>query len=207
MQQYPDPKVIYPTAGITRTCFLKNIITNAQIIIGDYTYYDDPVDVNNFEKNVLYLFDFIGDKLIIGKFCQIATGVKFIMNGGNHATNGLSTYPFKIFGHAWAEAELNPPVKGDTLIGNDVWIGNSVTIMPGITIGDGAIVASCSVVTKNVAPYTVVGGNPSQVIRSRFNEDVVQRLINLQWWNWPIEKISKNLSALTNGNIDELEIT
>jgi len=207
MQQYPDPKVIYPIAGITRTCFLKNIITNPQIIIGDYTYYDDPVDVNNFEKNVLYLFDFIGDKLIIGKFCQIATGVKFIMNGGNHATNGLSTYPFKIFGHAWAEAELNPPVKGDTFIGNDVWIGNSVTIMPGITIGDGAIVASCSVVTKNVAPYTVVGGNPAQVIRSRFNEDVVQRLINLQWWNWPIEKISKNLSALTNGNIDELEIT
>ncbi len=108
-QPYPDPNTLYPLKGTSRTCFLKNIITNPQIIVGDYTYYDDPVDIYNFERNVLYLFDFIQDKLIIGKFCQIAAGVRFIMNGANHAMDGISTYPFKIFGHAWADASLNAP--------------------------------------------------------------------------------------------------
>lgn len=202
--RFPDSNSVYPIHGITRTCFLKNIITNPQIIVGDYTYYDDPVDVYNFEKNVLYLFDFVGDKLIIGKFCQIASNVRFIMNGANHAVNGLSTYPFKIFGQSWSDADLDAPLKGNTVIGNDVWIGNSVTIMPGVTIGDGAIIGSCSLVTRDVAPYTIVGGNPAQVIRNRFHESTVQKLLQLQWWHWPVEKITVNLAAITNGNIDNL---
>jgi len=122
---YPASSSLYPIAGVTRTVYLKNIITNPQIIVGDYTYYDDPEDVYNFEKNVLYLFDFMGDKLIIGKFCQIATGVRFIMNGSNHAMNGFSTYPFKVFGGQWSSKDPMQVVsKGDTVIGNDVWIGN-----------------------------------------------------------------------------------
>ncbi len=139
--------------------------------MGDYTYYDDPEDVYNFEKNVLYLFDFMGDKLIIGKFCQIATAVRFIMNGANHAMNGFSTYPFKVFGgDFWSKITLDVVIKGDTVIGNDVWIGNSVTIMPGIKIGDGAIIGTNSLVTKDVEPYTIVGGNPAKEIRKRFTK-------------------------------------
>lgn len=125
--------------------------------------------MNNFLKNVLYHFDFIGDKLIIGKFCQIATGVRFLMNGGNHAIDGFSTFPFAVFDHEWRDVPLRSKSKGDTIVGNDVWIGNSVTIMPGIRIGDGAIIATNSVVTKNVEPYTVVGGNPASVIRMNNN--------------------------------------
>jgi virginiamycin A acetyltransferase len=128
-----DPHAIYPIEGVTRTCYLKNIITSPQIIVGDYTYYDDPVDIYNFERNVLYLFEFMGDKLIIGKFCQIATGVRFIMNGGNHAMKGVSAYPFKVMGKSWATSPVNVTSKGDTVIGNDVWIGNGVTFMQGIT--------------------------------------------------------------------------
>lgn len=201
---YPDPKTKYPIAGINRTVYLKNIITNPQIIVGDYTYYDDPVDVYNFEKNVLYLFDFIQDKLIIGKFCQIATDVRFIMNGSNHALNGISTYPFKVFGEAWKEAPLEMINKGDTIIGNDVWFGNSATIMPGVKIGDGAIIGTGSLITKDVEPYTIVGGNPGKVIRKRFDDDVIDFLLRLSWWNWPIEKITDNIQLIAAGNIEAL---
>ncbi len=129
-KKYPSPNSLYPIEGVTRTAYLKNFINNPQIEIGDFSYYDDPQDIHNFEKNVLYLFEFMKDKLIIGKFCQIATGVRFIMNGANHDMNGVSTYPFKVFGGEWAKkAQMNPKSKGDTVIGNDVWIGNSVTIM------------------------------------------------------------------------------
>jgi len=204
-QAYPDPNTKYPIAGITRTVYLKNIITNPQIIIGDYTYYDDPVDVYNFEKNVLYLFDFIQDKLIIGKFCQIATGVRFIMNGSNHALNGISTYPFKVFGEAWQEAPLEVVNKGDTIIGNDVWFGNGATIMPGVKIGSGAIIGTGSLITKDVAPYTIVGGNPGRVIRPRFTDDVIDFLLKLSWWDWPIEKITDNIQLIATGDIEALK--
>ncbi|NRA74247.1 MAG: CatB-related O-acetyltransferase [Rickettsiales bacterium] len=187
---YPDPNVVYPIEGVTRTVFLKNIIKNSQIIIGDYTYYDDPEDVHSFERNVLYLFEFVQDKLIIGKFCQIATGVRFIMNGSNHAMDGISTYPFKVFGKAWQEFPMNAKSKGDTIIGNDVWIGNNVTIMQGIKIGDGAIIGTNSLVTKDVLPYTIVGGNPAREIRKRFDEDVIQMLKELRWWDWSVAKIT-----------------
>lgn len=204
---HPDPNTRHPIPGVTRTCFLKNIITKPQIIVGDYTYYDDPEDVHHFEKNVLYLFDFSTDKLIIGKFCQLATGVRFIMNGGNHPMDGASTYPFKVFGHSWDEAPLNVVSKGDTVIGNDVWIGNSVTIMQGITIGHGAIIGTNALVTKNVAPYTIVGGNPAQVIRKRFDDETIDFLLNLAWWDWPMDKLAVHLNAIAMGDFDALRQT
>ena len=201
---HPDPNTLYPIAGVTRTCFLKNIITKPQIIVGDYTYYDDPVDVRNFEKNVLYLFDFSTDKLVIGKFCQIATGVRFIMNGGNHPMAGVSTYPFKVFGHSWSATPMDVVSKGDTVIGHDVWIGNSVTIMQGVQIGHGAIIGTNALVTKDVAPYTIVGGNPAKIIRKRFDDETTDFLLNLAWWDWPMDKIATHLSAIVAGDLDAL---
>jgi virginiamycin A acetyltransferase len=204
--KYPDPNNVYPIDGVTRTVYLKNIIKNPQIIIGDYTYYDDPDDVYNFEKNVLYLFEFMGDRLIIGKFCQIATGVRFIMNGANHAMGGISTYPFKVFGGGWA---LKDPMhvvnKGDTVIGNDVWIGNGVTIMQGIEIGDGAVIGTNSLVTKNVEPYTIVGGNPAKEIRKKFDAETIDFLLKLKWWDWDVQKITNHLDLITSCNISELK--
>lgn len=204
--KYPNPNILYPIEGVTRTVFLKNIINNPQIMIGDYTYYDDPDDVYNFEKNVLYLFEFMGDKLCIGKFCQIATGVRFIMNGSNHAMGGISTYPFKVFGGDWAEKDPMMVVnKGDTIIGNDVWIGNNATIMQGIQIGDGAIIGTNSLITKNVSPYTVVGGNPAKEIRKRFDEETIEFLLKLKWWDWSVERITAHLDLITSGSIVELK--
>lgn len=186
--------------NIERLCFLKNVIDNPNIIIGDYTYYDDPDNVTNFIKNVLYHFDFIGDKLRIGKFCQIATNVRFIMNGANHATNGFSTFPFRAFGSEWQDIPLTPDYKGDTVIGNDVWLGYDAMIMPGVKIGDGAIIASRSVVTKDVEPYSIVGGNPAQLIRKRFDEQTIDKLTELAWWNWSFEKITKKAKDIAEGN-------
>ncbi|QZT38407.1 Vat family streptogramin A O-acetyltransferase [Halosquirtibacter xylanolyticus] len=196
----PDKNNKYPLEHYHKLCFLKNIIQNKNIVVGEYTYYDDDEDITNFEKNVKYHFDFIGDKLIIGKFCMIASGVSFIMNGANHKMDGVSAYPFYIFGGDWADsapAATDTPYKGDTVVGNDVWIGTNVTIMPGIKIGDGAIIASKSVVTKDVAPYAVVGGNPACLIKMRFSEKIVNRLLELKWWNWDIQKITSNIHALT----------
>lgn len=196
----PDKNRIYPLKHYNRLCFLKNIITSPVIIVGDYTYYDDFEDVHNFEKNVKYHFDFVGDKLIIGKFCMIASGVTFIMNGANHKMDGITAYPFNIFGEDWETATPAPeelPFKGDTVIGNDVWIGAHVTIMPGVTIGDGAIIATKSVVSKDVEPYSIVGGNPATLIRKRFSDEKIQELLEMQWWNWDIEKITQNLHFLT----------
>lgn len=202
--KYPDPNNLYPIDGITRTVFLKNIIKNPNIICGDFSYYDDPEDVYNFERNVLYHFDFNGDKLIIGKFCQVATGCRFIMNGATHSMDGISTYPFKIFGKAWKAVPLNFLYKGDTVIGNDVWIGNCVTFMPGIKVGDGAIIGTNSVVTKDVEAYSIVGGNPAQVIRKRFDQKTIEFLITLSWWNWNIEKITEHIDLITCGDIAAL---
>lgn len=204
MSKYPDPNSKYMIPGVTRTVFLKNIITNPQIIVGDYTYYDDPEDTSSFERNVLYLFDFMGDKLVIGKFCQIATGVRFIMNGASHAINGISTFPFKVCGGAWKDTPLDGQYKGNTVIGNDVWIGNSVTFMPGVKIGDGAIIGTNSVVTKDVPAYTIVGGNPAKEIRKRFDDETIKFLVNLRWWDWPIEKITQHLNILANGDVRAL---
>lgn len=203
----PDKNNVFPLKETNRLCFLKNIIENPNIIVGDYTYYDDFEDVHNFEENVKYHFDFVGDKLIIGKFCMIASDVTFIMNGANHLTEAISTYPFEIFGNEWEKAMEGKtyPVKEDTVIGNDVWIGYNATIMPGVQVGDGAIIATNSTVVKDVAPYSVVGGNPAKEIRKRFSEDQIKRLLKIQWWNWEIEKITANLSVLTANNPGALD--
>lgn len=146
------------------------------------------------------------DKLIIGKFCQIATGVRFIMNGSNHAMDGFSTYPFKVMGKAWSDVAMNAISKGDTIIGNDVWIGNSVTIMQGVTIGDGAIIGTNSIVTKDVEPYSVVGGNPARLIRKRFDDETISFLLALRWWDWSIEKITDYLPAITSADLNKLAV-
>lgn len=200
MHSYPDKNTIFPLQDYKRLCFLKNIITRPNIIVGDYTYYDDFEDVYNFEKNVKYHFDFIGDKLIIGKFCMIASGVTFIMNGANHKMDGITAYPFNIFGKGWEKVEpalSELPLRGDTVVENDVWIGANATIMPGIHIGNGAIIAANSTVTKDVAPYSIVGGNPAKEIRKRFSNEKINELLEMAWWNWDIEKITENLDFLT----------
>ncbi|WP_336128798.1 CatB-related O-acetyltransferase [Mesoflavibacter sp. CH_XMU1422-2] len=196
----PDPNTVFPLANYDKLCFLKNYINNPNIEVGDYTYYDDFEDVSNFEKNVKYHFDFIGDKLFISKFCMIASSATFIMNGGNHLTEATSAYPFAIFGGAWQHAMdgKSYPTKGDTVIGNDVWIGHDATIMPGLTIGDGAIIATKAVVTKDVAPYTIAGGNPAKLIKKRFSDDIISKLLELKWWDWEIEKITKHVDKLTS---------
>ena len=205
--QIPDKDQKFPLPHYDRLCFLKNCITNPNIEVGDYTYYDDFEDVSNFERNVKYLFDFTGDKLIIGKFCMIASDVTFIMNGANHLTDAVSTYPFAIFGKDWSGAMDGKtyPKKADTVIGNDVWIGYGATIMPGVTVGDGAIIATKSVVTKDVAPYAIVGGNPAQEIRKRFSEVDIETLLAMKWWDWPIEKITTHVQDLTGNNIAALK--
>ena len=202
----PDKDQKFPLANYDRLCFLKNVVKNPNVIIGDYTYYDDFENVENFEKNIKYHFDFIGDKLIIGKFCMIASDVTFIMNGANHLTNSITSYPFAIFGHDWSDAMEGKsyPTKGDTIVGNDVWIGYNSTIMPGVKIGDGAIIATNSIVTKDVEPYAVVGGNPAKEIKKRFTENEINKLLKIRWWNWSIEKITKNVKKLTDNNIDDL---
>jgi len=199
----PDKNTIFPLPHYDRLCFLKNIIQSPNILVGDYTYYDDFDNVENFEKNVKYLFDFIGDKLIIGKFCMIASNVIFIMNGANHLSAAISTFPFAIFGNDWSDAMDGKeyPSKGNTVIGNDVWIGYGVTIMPGVLIGDGAIIATKSVVTRDVAPYSIVGGNPAEEIRKRFSEEKIDKLLHIKWWDWSIEKITKNVKNLTGNEI------
>tara|TARA_R110002051_G_scaffold188453_2_gene257878 strand:+ start:207 stop:830 length:624 start_codon:yes stop_codon:yes gene_type:complete len=202
----PDKNTKYPLEHYDKLCFLKNIVKNPNIIVGDYTYYDDFENVENFEKNVKYHFDFVGDKLIIGKFCMIASDVKFIMNGANHLTKSLSTYPFAIFGNGWENAMEGKtyPQKGDIKIGNDVWIGYNATIMAGVTIGNGAIIATNATVIKDVAPYSIVGGNPAKEIKKRFSEDTISKLLELKWWNWDIKKITTNVQNLTDNFIEKL---
>jgi virginiamycin A acetyltransferase len=202
----PDKNTIYPIEEINRLCFLKKIIQNPNIIVGDYTYYDDFDDVHNFERNVRYHFDFVGDKLIIGKFCMIASDVTFIMNGANHLTDAISTYPFAIFQKGWENAMEGKsyPSKGNTIVGNDVWIGYKATILPGISIGDGAVIGTHAVVTKDVPPYSIVGGNPAKEIKKRFSDKKIEQLLGIKWWDWEIEKITNHLSDLTGTNVENL---
>ncbi|MFP1915312.1 Vat family streptogramin A O-acetyltransferase [Lonsdalea quercina] len=205
--QGPDPTNKHPMQGFPQVCFIKNTVTNPNIIIGDFTYYDDPEDSEDFERNVLYHFPFIGDKLIIGKFCAIAKGVQFIMNGANHKLSGFSSFPFYIFGNGWEKATPQPgdlPYKGDTIIGNDVWIGYKALIMPGVKIGNGAIISSMAVVTTDVPAYTIVGGNPAKVIKKRFSDEIVAELEQLAWWDWSVEKITRHLTAIMSNDIKAL---
>lgn len=206
----PDKK-IYPRTNDRETVYLKNVITNPNIIVGDFTMYNDYVnDPRLFEKNnVLYQYPINHDKLIIGKFCSIACGAKFIFNSANHTLSSLSTYPFPIFFEEWGldvknitEAWDN---KGDIVIGNDVWIGYEAVIMSGVTIGDGAIIGTRAVVTKDVPPYTIVGGVPAKPIRKRFSEDVISCLLGIRWWDWSKERIAENINAIQSGCIEQLK--
>lgn len=200
----PDPNAVYPNESIKSICYIKNVITRPNILVGDYTYYDDIGGAERFEEHVTHHYEFLGDKLIIGKFCAIARGIEFIMNGANHRMCSVTTYPFNIMGGGWEKAtpmleEL--PFKGDTVVGNDVWIGQNVTVMPGIHIGDGAIIAANSVVTREVPAYRIAGGNPIQIIRKRFDDELIDTLLALKWWDWPAEKIFDNLDRLCSGDL------
>lgn len=203
----PDPSNPHPMAGFPQVCYIKNTVKNPKILVGDYTYYDDPEDSEGFERNVLYHYDFSEDRLIIGKFCAIARGVKFIMNGANHKISGISTYPFQIFGNGWERVMPGPgdlPNKGDTVVGNDVWIGYDALIMPGVRIGDGSIISSRSVVVSDLPPYSVAGGNPAKVIRRRFDDEVIADLLGIAWWDWDAEKITRNLERIVSGDVEAL---
>lgn len=210
IQKYgPSPKSHFPVPEQSRYCFINTVISNPNIIVGDYTYYVDPDHPEWFEKNVLFHDEEIGDKLIIGKFCTISTGVTFIMNGANHQLNGYSTYPFGIFRNGWEKSspskkELRASSKGNIVIGNDVWMGREAVILPGVKIGDGAIIGAQSVVTHDVPPYSVVAGNPARFIRRRFNDEIVYLLLKIRWWEWPIEKITEHLDFLVHGDVEKL---
>ena len=206
----PNPDVLHPLAAAPSIAFLKPLAAGrANVDVGNFTYYDDAEHSEDFfTRNVLYHFDFIGDRLRIGSFCAIATGARFIMNGGGHAMGGFSTFPFNIFGHGWDEG-FDPATwaegwRGDTVIGSDVWIGRDATIMPGLTIGAGAIIATGAMVTRDVAPYTIVAGNPAELIRSRFDATTIDALLDVAWWDWPLEKITRNVNAIRAANIDAL---
>lgn len=206
----PNPNIIYPRTGDTQTVYLKSVITKPAIEVGDFTIYNDSVnDPRDFEKNnVLYYYPINHDRLTIGKFCSIACGAKFIFNCANHTLNSLSTYTFPLFFEEWdlpkSEVATAWDNKGDIVIGNDVWIGYDAVIMAGVRIGDGAIIGTRAVVTKDVAPYSIVGGVPAKEIRKRFAPDVVAKLLELRWWNWPSEKIKNHIATIQSGNIDEL---
>jgi virginiamycin A acetyltransferase len=187
--------------------FLKALVDSPLIDVGDYTYYDDPDGPQGFvERCVLYHYDFIGDRLVIGRYCAIATGVQFIMNGANHDLNGFSTYPFGIFGKGWEAAGIpGGPHRGDTVIGNDVWIGREAVFMPGVRVGNGAIVASHAVVSTDIPDYAVVAGNPARVVRMRHDADTVERLLAIGWWTWPADKVTRHLEAITGSDLARLE--
>lgn len=208
MQYGPDPNSIYPNEKIKSVCYIKNVITRPNIIVGDYTYYDDINGPVRFEERVTHHYEFLGDKLIIGKFCAIAKGIEFIMNGANHRMCSVTTYPFNIMGHGWEKATPtlgDLPFKGDTVVGNDVWIGQNVTVMPGMHIGDGAIVAANSVVTKDIPAYHIAGGNPIRIIKKRFEDELIGYLLELKWWEWPAKKIFDNLEALCSADLEKIK--
>ncbi len=202
---------IYPRTGDTQTVYLKNVITESGIEIGDYTMYNDFVnDPRDFEKNnVLYRYPINGDKLKVGKFCSIACGAKFLFTSANHTMHSISTYPFPIFFEEWGLDVTNITSawdnKGDIVIGNDVWIGYEAIVLSGVTIGDGAIIGTRAVVTKDVPPYTIVGGIPAKPIRKRFSDEVISKLLELQWWNWPENKIKENIDVIQSGRIKDLK--
>ena len=204
-------KQIYPRTGDKETIYLKHVITNPNITVGDFTMYNDFVnDLTLFEKNnVLYHYPINRDKLQIGKFCSIACGAKFLFNSANHTLSSLSTYPFPLFFEEWGLEKKDVTNawdnKGDIIIGNDVWIGYEAVILAGVTIGDGAIIGTRAVVTKDVPPYTIVGGVPAKPIKKRFSEETISALLEIQWWNWSEERIARNIGAIQSGNIDQLE--
>ena len=205
-----DQKKIYPRSGDRETVYLKNVVSDPSIQVGSYTMYNDFVrDPRQFEKNnVLYHYPVNGEKLVIGRFCSIACGAKFLFNSANHTQASLSTYPFPIFFEEWGLRKENVAEawdrRGDIFVGSDVWIGYEAVIMAGVTVGDGAVVGARALVTRDVPPYAVVGGVPARVIRRRFPEETVEKLLALQWWNWPEEKIKRHIREIQTGQAEKL---
>jgi virginiamycin A acetyltransferase len=203
----PDPRVLHPIAGQERVVFLRPLVHSAKVEVGEYTYYDSAGDPLAFERDAV-LYAFGPERLIIGRFCAIACGVQFLMPGANHADLGPSTFPFGVFGPPWdttMDIVMSAPGRGDTVVGHDVWLGYSALVLPGVRIGHGAVVAAASVVARDVPPYAVVAGNPARVVRLRFCEDDVERLLRAAWWNWPIELVTENARAIMTGTPAELE--
>ena len=205
--KHPDPGTIHPIAGYDKEIYVKSTIQNPNIIVGDFTYIAD----SEFESHVTHHYPWLGDRLIIGKFCQIAAGVEFVMNGANHQMNAVSTFPFYTL-EGWnmappAMADL--PLKGDTVIGNDVWIGQNAVILPGVHIGDGAIIGAGSVVGSDVEPYTIVVGNPARVLRKRFDDELISLMLHFRWWDKSIEEIDSLIPILTSSDLEAVrtEIT
>ncbi|MBQ3841471.1 MAG: CatB-related O-acetyltransferase [Ruminiclostridium sp.] len=199
----PDPMTIFPIPGSDAVTLVKPTITNPNIIVGDFTYYSG----SDFQSRVTHHYDFIGDRLIIGKFCQIAAGAEFVMNGANHRMNTVTTFPFNIF-PSWEQkappmSEL--PLKGDTVIGNDVWIGQNSVILPGVHIGDGAIIGADSVVGSDVPPYTIAVGNPAKPVRKRFGDDLIALLEELRWWDMSIAEIKDMMPLLSCSDLDRVK--
>jgi virginiamycin A acetyltransferase len=204
----PDPESVYPLLNYDKLVFLKNLIKAENIFVGDYTYFDDRRYGPEFfeEHNVLYNYNPEKVKLVIGKFCAIAAETRFIMTG-DHKLDAVSTYPFSIFGQGWEDAfeVLDLPVKGDIIVGNDVWFGYNSLVKNGVTIGNGAIIAACAVVVKDVPAYSIVAGNPAKVVKMRFDDETIERLQKIAWWDWDIEKINRNLKLICNLDINLLE--
>jgi virginiamycin A acetyltransferase len=207
MDVAPDSTRLHPVEGHERVVFLRPLVRDERIEIGEYTYYDDPDDATAFEERAV-LYGFGPERLIIGRFCAIGAGVRFLMPGANHADLGPSTFPFGIFGSPWAETTMDlvmgAPSRGDTVVGHDVWIGYSALIMPGVEIGHGAVVAADSVVAGDVPPYAIVAGNPGRIVRSRFSEEDVALLLGAAWWDWPIEAVTEHARAIMAGRPAEL---
>ena len=205
----PNPNEAFPNPSIPSLCFIKNVVKNPNIIVGDYTYYNDADGADHFEEHVTHFYDFIGDKLIIGKFCAIAQGIEFVMNGANHRMDCVSTYPFYIIGGTWGSAmapvKNELPLKGDTIIGNDVWIGQNVTVMPGVNIGDGAIIGANSVVASEILPYSIAVGNPCRVIKNRFDDELIELLLKFKWWDKGIEEIESLMPILSCTDLEKVK--
>ena len=198
----PDPNTIHPIAGYDKEIYVKPTITNPNITVGDFTYIAD----SDFESHVSHLYEWNGDRLIIGKFCQIAAGVEFIMNGANHQMNAVSTFPFYTL-EGWDMAppeRADLPLKGDTIVENDVWIGQNAVILPGVHIGSGAIIGANSIVGSDVAPYTVVAGNPAKTLRARFDAELTNLLLRFRWWDRSIEEIDHLIPLLTCSDLERV---
>lgn len=202
----PDPSVLHPVAGQDQVVFLKPLITAPNIEVGDYTYYDHPEHALAFERDAV-LYGFGPERLVIGKYCAIAAGVRFLLPGANHADRGPSTFPFGIFGGAWAatmDLVTSAPSRGDTTVGHDVWLGYEALVLPGVSVASGAVIAAASVVTADVPPYTVVAGNPARVVRRRFTDVDVDRLLQAAWWDWPVDLVTEHARLIMAGRPEDL---
>lgn len=203
MKCKPNPDTVFPVPNFSTVTYIRPTVKSKNIVVGDFSYFSDV----DFEKHVTHHYDFYGDKLIIGKFCQIAAGVEFVMNGANHQMNAASTFPFYIF-EGWEQEIPSTDVfsfKGDTVVGNDVWIGQNATILPGVHIGDGAIIGASSVVASDVEPYSIVAGNPAKQLRKRFDSELIAILLELKWWELPIEQINALIPTLTSSDLDAVK--